>query len=117
MSAPAIPPCRYAVPAELIHDLRTPLGQIIGYSEMLAEQAREGGHDALLPELLKVGAAGWRLLELLEANFVTIPAPAPRAGNGVAHLAEPEAGPEDRDMGRPAHQARFGANGSAPSAG
>src|SRR5688572_31217101 len=73
MSAPAIPPCRYAVPAELIHDLRTPLGQIIGYSEMLAEQAREGGHDALVPDLLKVGAAGWRLLHLLDANFAAEP--------------------------------------------
>jgi signal transduction histidine kinase len=66
---------RHAVPAELIHDLRTPLGQIIGYSEMLVEQAREAGQDGFVPDLQKVGAAGWRLLELINDHFHPVPTP------------------------------------------
>jgi signal transduction histidine kinase len=63
------------VPAELIHDLRTPLGQIIGYSEMLVEQAREAGQDGFVPDLQKVGAAAWRLLELINDHFHSVPTP------------------------------------------
>ncbi len=76
----------HALPPELIHDLRSPLGQIIGYSEMLVEQAREAGHDGLVPDLQKIGAAGWRLLALLDASFHTVHArgagsPAPPGGD------------------------------------
>ena len=38
---------RHALPPRLIHDLRTPLNQIIGYSEMLIEQAQEQGQRGL----------------------------------------------------------------------
>ena len=96
MSAPHPPPdtaARHTVPAELIHDLRTPLGQIIGYSEMLVEQAHQGGHGGLVPDLQKVGAAGWRLLALIADNFHSVPTPdagtrAPPA-NGRGHEGPP----------------------------
>jgi len=65
---------RHAVPAELLHDLRTPLGQIIGYAELLVERAEEAGDDALVPDLKKVGAAGYRMVALLEERFTAEPA-------------------------------------------
>ena len=86
--SPGGEPGRHPLPAGLIHDLRTPLSHIIGYSEMLMEQAREAGHDAYLPDLQKVNAAGQRLLELLDEHFLAtrspgvpaVPAPAPAPG-------------------------------------
>jgi PAS domain S-box-containing protein len=50
--------------ASMSHELRTPLNAIIGYSEMLLEDAA-GGHDALLPDLRKIHAAGKHLLGLI----------------------------------------------------
>ena len=60
---------RHPLPPELIHDLRAPLTQILGYSEMLIEQAVEAGHHVYVADLRKVNAAGHRLLALMEANF------------------------------------------------
>lgn len=72
---------RHELPPELLHDLRTPLAQIIGYSELLVEQAQEAGDHGYVPDLRKVGAAGYRLLALMEENFQPVrPAAAPHAG-------------------------------------
>jgi len=60
----------------LIHDLRTPLNHIIGYSEMLIEQAQEQGQDDFVPDLQKVHTAGKQLLALINDNFDSIPLPA-----------------------------------------
>lgn len=60
---------RHDVPRQLIHDLKTPLNQIIGYSEMLAEQARESGQEDFVPDLEKVLGAGQLLLEIITSNF------------------------------------------------
>ena len=38
----------------LCHDLRTPVNQIIGYSEILQEQAEETGRKKYLPDLRKI---------------------------------------------------------------
>ena len=60
----------HALPAALIHDLRSPLSQIIGYSELLIEQAEDEGHgDDLVPYLRRVRAAGDQMLALIEGNF------------------------------------------------
>ncbi len=68
---------RHELPAALIHDLRTPLGQVIGYTEMLLEQAEDGGHQALVSDLKKVNAAGYRMLGIIRDRL----APAiPEAG-------------------------------------
>lgn len=83
-------PERHVVPARLIHDLRTPLSQIIGYSEMLVEQARQAGDEGSLADLHKIGAAGYRILELIESNFgPAAPVPdAPANGRGPAHALQ-----------------------------
>ena len=73
---------RHALPPGLIHDLRTPLGQIIGYAELLVERAQDDKADSLVADLQKVKAAGYRMLRLIEDNFFGIRVAAP--------LAEPD---------------------------
>ena len=51
--------------ANMSHELRTPLNAIIGYSEMLREEAEDGGYDAFLPDLQKIHTAGKHLLALI----------------------------------------------------
>jgi signal transduction histidine kinase len=51
--------------ANMSHELRTPMNAIIGYSEMLAEEAEEFGQEGFLPDLKKIQAAGKHLLELI----------------------------------------------------
>ena len=46
-------------------ELRTPLNAILGYTEMLQEEASEGGNPELLPDLQKIHAAGEHLLSLV----------------------------------------------------
>lgn len=45
------------------HELRSPLNAIIGYTEMLIEQAEDSGNGALIPDLKKVHDASLNLLE------------------------------------------------------
>ena len=47
------------------HELRTPLNHIIGYSEILLEDAKDQGADDLVPDLERVWKAGQNLLELV----------------------------------------------------
>ena len=51
--------------ANMSHELRTPLNAVIGYSEMLQEEAEERGEEAFLPDLQKINAAGKHLLGLI----------------------------------------------------
>lgn len=51
--------------ANMSHELRTPLNAIIGYSEMVAEDARDVGQEQLVPDLEKVQQAGRHLLGLI----------------------------------------------------
>ena len=44
------------------HDLRTPINAILGYSEMLLEDAREEGNDSRAADLEKIHTAGRALL-------------------------------------------------------
>jgi signal transduction histidine kinase len=47
------------------HELRTPLNAIIGYSEMLREEAEEGGQEEMVPDLDRIQGAGRHLLGLI----------------------------------------------------
>ena len=51
--------------ANMSHELRTPLNAVIGYSEMLLEDAQESGQEELMPDLLKIQSAGKHLLALI----------------------------------------------------
>lgn len=76
----------HAVSPRLIHDLRTPLNQIIGYSELLIEQRREQGSDDFTIDLQKIRGAGRQLLARINDNFHPTSAPEPAAI--VGSLAE-----------------------------
>ena len=56
------------------HDLRTPINAILGYSEMLLENARDEGNDSRAVDLEKIHAAGRALLysvnDLLDPDAV-----------------------------------------------
>jgi signal transduction histidine kinase len=82
----------HALPAALIHDLRSPLSQIIGYSELLIEQAEDEGHgDDLVPYLRRVRAAADQILALIEGNF-HVDAAGPPARRADDTAAEPARG-------------------------
>ena len=83
---------RTGVSSQLLHDLRSPLNQIIGYTEMLTEEAeRQEGHPFAV-DLRKIHAAGQRMLELIEENFTA--AAALRASPAAAVAERPvESGP------------------------
>lgn len=53
----------------LRHDLRTPLNQIIGYTEMLIETAAEGGSTTLAEDLQHLHASGSQILALLNEGL------------------------------------------------
>jgi hypothetical protein len=74
--------------ANMSHELRTPMNAILGYSEMLAEEAEDLGQPDLLPDLEKIHQAGTHLLSLI---------------NDVLDLSKVESGkmeafPEDIDV-------------------
>ena len=60
---------QHMLPPNLLHDLRTPLGHILGYSELLIEQMKDAGHEEYIPFLEKVRQAGHQLLKMMTDNF------------------------------------------------
>jgi len=67
-SVPAASAAMTGLPAQLLHDLRSPLNQIIGYSEMLSEDAEGQRRE----DFMKIRAAGHRMLAVIEENFTSI---------------------------------------------
>ncbi len=63
--------------ANMSHELRTPLNAVIGYSEMLQEEAQDLDQNDFIPDLQRINSAGRHLLELV---------------NGVLDLSRIEAG-------------------------
>ena len=53
----------------LQHDLRTPLGQILGYGEMLQEELHDRSLTELLPDLERICAAATTVLGLVDGIF------------------------------------------------
>ena len=51
--------------ANMSHELRTPMNAIIGYSEMLSEDAEDEGYDEMVPDLERINSAGRHLLGLI----------------------------------------------------
>ncbi|MGI9264079.1 MAG: response regulator [Gammaproteobacteria bacterium] len=66
--------------ANMSHELRTPMNAIIGYSEMLMEDAEDDGNEDAAEDLKKIHGAGTHLLSLI---------------NDVLDLAKIEAGRMD----------------------
>jgi DNA-binding response OmpR family regulator len=51
--------------ANMSHELRTPMNAIIGYSEMLQEEAEDLGQEDFIPDLKKIQGAAKHLLSLI----------------------------------------------------
>lgn len=51
--------------AKMSHELRTPLNAVIGYSQILLEEAEDDGDDEIVGDLEKIHAAGYHLLKLV----------------------------------------------------
>jgi two-component system, sensor histidine kinase and response regulator len=80
-------PAKTGVHPDLLHDLRTPLNQIIGYADMLCEEAGLE-LEGLTGDLGKIRDAGYRILTLIEENFTPaaergVPASARRRSEGA----------------------------------
>ena len=71
------------LPAQLLHDLRTPVHQIVGYIEMLQEDAEQDGNATMAGDLGKVKAAAAQLQKMLDERFVAVRA-TDAAGANVA---------------------------------
>ena len=81
-----------ALPSHLLHDLRTPVHQIVGYVEMLQEDAVQDGNSMLASDLGKVKSAAANLQKLLDERFVATRANAENASAATA--ATPGASPD-----------------------
>jgi adenylate cyclase len=84
--------------SKIRHDLRTPINQIIGYSELLQEEAEEAGQQGFVPDLQKVQLAARRLLALIDEHFAPGKAPvesepAPLPAVAAVPTAPPPAAP------------------------
>jgi len=75
--------------AELRHTLRTPLNHIIGYSELLLEEARERGLEDMLADLGNIHTAGKELLTLFNELFDPTPVDAGSAETALESAEEP----------------------------
>ena len=51
--------------ANMSHELRTPLNAVIGYSEMLQEEATDRKHSEYIPDLQKIALSGKHLLTVI----------------------------------------------------
>jgi adenylate cyclase len=76
--------------ARLRHDLRTPITTILGYAELVAEEAREEGCEPLLGTLSDVQEAARRLLDQIDSMVAFV---AGQRGN-----PEAESGPADPSL-------------------
>lgn len=69
--------------AKMSHELRTPLNAVIGYSQILLEDAELEGDQASISDLIKIHAAGQHLLKLV---------------NEILDLSKIEAGKMELDL-------------------
>lgn len=72
----------------LCHELRTPVNHIVGYAELIEEQAEERGLREMLPDLRKIADAGHTWLRLME-DYLVRPATDARTTVEGARVAIP----------------------------
>ena len=60
------PPSQEDAQRALRHDLRTPINQILGYSELLEEELSADGKDGYVADLKRIQVAARRMLELVD---------------------------------------------------
>ena len=80
--APA-PPC--VLSTNLKHDLRTPLNHIIGYCEMLIEEAEDQPQQTFVADLERIHSAGRRLLNVINDLVDPAKSPAYKSDPNLVH--------------------------------
>ncbi|HAJ93076.1 MAG TPA: hypothetical protein DCO71_10765, partial [Gammaproteobacteria bacterium] len=65
LAAEAANQAKSAFLANMSHELRTPMNAILGYSEMLIEEAEDMEQEDFVPDLQKINKAGTHLLALI----------------------------------------------------
>ncbi len=91
---------------QIQHELRTPVNQIVGYTELLQDLAREHAFEVAVPDLRKIRAAAVHWLSLAERHLLSPPsaaqAPAVNAGAGgnTGLVARPESARVNLDRER-----------------
>jgi class 3 adenylate cyclase/CheY-like chemotaxis protein len=73
------------LPDTLKHDLRTPLNHIIGYCEMLLEEAADAPEQAFVADLERIHFAGRRLLNVINDLFDPVKSVAYKADPNLIH--------------------------------
>ncbi|MEM7019702.1 MAG: histidine kinase dimerization/phospho-acceptor domain-containing protein, partial [Pseudomonadota bacterium] len=58
--------------ANMSHELRTPMNAILGYGEMLKEDAEDSGYEELLPDLERIQQAGNNLLNIISDVLILV---------------------------------------------
>jgi DNA-binding response OmpR family regulator len=71
--------------AHIRHELKTPVNAVIGYSELLMEDAEDRGQDGFIPDLHRIHTAGKTLLTLINELLV------PEHAGAALRVWEPEA--------------------------
>ncbi|MBA3657856.1 MAG: hypothetical protein H0W69_10950 [Gemmatimonadaceae bacterium] len=61
---------RHILPPDLIHDLRTPLGHVLGYAELLRELLDDADQPQLILYTERIHIAAEQLLAMLNENFL-----------------------------------------------
>lgn len=90
------------IPSEARHALRTPLNQIIGYVDLVTEDATDMGAQGLLSDLARIKAAALDLLGQLEGlapSALVRPTETPKEDDGLGFL-QAYAPPEEKEEGR-----------------
>ena len=78
--------------AQIRHDLRTPVNHILGYSEMLQEDAEAAGQSAFVPDLQKIQSAA-RQLQTLITEKLGVATQIPQTRTVAAELPDDDSAP------------------------
>src|SRR5437773_5306431 len=69
----------------LKHELRIPLNHIIGYCEMLMEDAQDRGEAPIIADLQRIHLAGRRLLTIINDLFDAMKLPSEKLSESALH--------------------------------
>jgi two-component system sensor histidine kinase/response regulator len=94
--------------ANIRHDLRTSVGHVLGYGEMLIDELTDRGLEGLVPDVQKIRSAGSRILDIVngrlsDANLEpagTAHRQATLSGDGIAVGEPPDASEISGEVGR-----------------